>query len=61
MKVILQQYGSTISVEVGSDDLTLGQIVENLIRPVLMGAGFSLRSTERVLGPIDEDALGSDV
>ena len=40
MKLTLTHYGVTVSVETDGDDLSLIDVIDTLVRPVLTGAGF---------------------
>ena len=40
MKITLEHYDKTIAVETKADDLTIDQVRDDLLIPVLLGAGF---------------------
>ena len=56
-KLTFQYEGRTSSIEVDGDDLKLGQIVERLVRPILMAAGFSEETIKEHLGDVDYDSV----
>lgn len=57
MKITLSTptYKTIYSVEVKSDDLDIEQVKEQLLRPVLLAAGYQPDSIEEILGPPDFD------
>lgn len=51
MKIILEQpsYKTIITIEVDGDDLNVDEVVQQLIRPALLGAGFHPDSVNSVI------------
>lgn len=50
-------YRDTITIEHTSDDLTVDEVVEMLLRPLLLALGYSPVSIEKALGPVNYDAI----
>ena len=57
MKLALQMYDNTITIENPNDDLTPSQVVEFLLRPALRAAGYADKSIEAAIGTVDESAF----
>lgn len=54
MKITLTQYGVKHSVETGNEDANLSEVVRDLVKPLLIGAGFAASSVDAC---VDEDAV----
>lgn len=50
-------HGVTISAYTLAEDLTCGEVVEGLVRPMLKAAGYHEATIKRTLGDVDERAL----
>jgi len=40
MKLSLERYGVKVTVDTDHDDLTLDDVIDNLVKPLLCAAGF---------------------
>ena len=50
-------YGQTLSVEIPDGDVTLHEIVESMVRPVLIAAGYSRGLIDHLVPPNDAGIL----
>ena len=58
MKLTIETKYSKVEIEVNHNDLTVGQVVENLFRPAMYGAQYSSGSLDKVIGKsVDDDIL----
>lgn len=59
MKLVIDRpkYKDCITVEHKSDDLSVDEIVERLVRPALLGLGFHADSIVDVIGEVDYEAI----
>ena len=57
MKLTLEQqsYARSVTIEVGSDDLAIGEVWEDLIKPALLALGYHPKTVDELVGE-DADA-----
>ena len=57
MKIILEQpsYARQVTIEVGSDDLTIGEVWEDLIKPALLALGYHPKTVDELVGEDADD------
>jgi hypothetical protein len=56
MKIILEQpsYARQVIIEVGSDDLGIAEVWEDLIKPALLALGYHYKTVESLVGEDNE-------
>lgn len=50
MTIILKQYNTVVTIENDRDDLDIYEVIEELVRPALLAAGFQPESISRTIG-----------
>ena len=48
---------SEVTVQVNKDDLSIDEMIEQIIRPLLRGTGYGDSTINKYFGEIDENAL----
>lgn len=59
MRLTLESYGTTVTIEVESeeDDFTLGEVIEGFVRPAILAIGYTADGLRKQIGSEDEGAL----
>ncbi len=57
MKVTLEHYDRKIIIEIGRDDLEVSEVMDDIIKPLLLGAGYSIHSLNDILGEEDDTII----
>ena len=57
MKLTLEQpsYARSVTIEVGSDDLTISEVWEDLIKPALLALGYHPKNVDELVGKDADD------
>lgn len=50
MKVVMTQYDKTVTIEEKADDLDIYDVIEQIVRPMLLAIGYQKENVEEVLG-----------
>ena len=60
MKITLEQpsYARQVTIEVGSDDLTISEVWEDLIKPALLALGYHPKNIDELVGEGDDETIG---
>lgn len=63
MKITLATkfYQQSVTVEHASDDLTIDEVIEILVRPALLAMGYGAEGIEEVIGEINYEACSLPV
>ena len=60
MKITVEQYDRKSTVEVGNDDLTIDDVLDDLVIPALVGVGFTEDMIEDAMGEKGECCCQDD-
>jgi len=57
MKLTLEQpsYARSVTIEVGSDDLTISEVWEDLIKPALLAMSYHPKNVDELVGEDADD------
>lgn len=50
MKITFEHYDTVVSVGITNDNLAIDDVLEDLVIPVLVAAGFNLENIEEAMG-----------